>query len=176
MIPVPNQNSMLPLSFPVDVVGIKQQATVMEDLSDMACYKYRVRFEDGTEDNFTLIEGPELSIAADEKGHEHYANSLLDDLYELAKIEPGLFYYVLPVSIGDEALNVWMVEEEPDPGEKDCVMVSYNRRLQFQLYLANDNDQWKVRELSHELNQHEKMLAAELASTMEVIRGALQLK
>jgi hypothetical protein len=122
MIPVPNQNLMLPLSFPVDVVGIKQQAAVLEDLSDMACYKYRVRFDDGTEDNFTLI------------------------------------------------------EEEPDPGEKDCVMVSYNRRLKFQLYLANDNDEWKVRELTHELNQDEKVFAAELASTMEQIRSALQLK
>lgn len=176
MIPVPNQNSMLPLSFRVDVVGVKLQATVVEDLSDISCYKYRVRFDDGTEDIFILIEGPALSIEADEKGHEHYANSLLNDLYELTKIEPGLFYYILPMNIGGEQVNVWMVEEEPDPGEKDCVMVSYNRQLQFQLYLANDNDVWKVRELTHELNPDEKKLAAELVSTMELIQGALQLK
>jgi hypothetical protein len=45
MIPeVPTQKYMLPLSYSVDVVGIKQQATVLEDLSDMACYKYRVIF------------------------------------------------------------------------------------------------------------------------------------
>lgn len=165
---------MLPVSFPVDVVGIKQQATVVEDLSDISCYKYKVRFEDGTEDIFTLIEGPELSIATEEKGHEHYANALINDLYELTTIEPGLFYYILPAVIGGESVNVWMVEEEPDPGEKDCVMVSYNRQLQFQLYLANDNDVWKVREHTRELSPDEKKFATELASTMEVMRSVLE--
>jgi hypothetical protein len=148
----------------------------VEDLSDISCYKYKVKFDDGTEDIFTLVEGPELSVDANEKGHEHYANALVNDLYELSKIEPDRFYYILPVSIGGEPVNVWMVEEEPDPGEKDCVMVSYNQRLQFQLYLASDNDTWKVRELTYPLNRHEKKFAVKLAAMMEVLRGDLQLQ
>ena len=167
---------MLPLSFPVDVVGLLQQATVLEDLSDISCYKYKVRFSDGTEDIFTIIEEPELYIKASKVGYDHYASSLLDDVYELTKIIPGLFFYVLPSSIAGEAINVWMVEEEPDPGEKDCVMVSYKRKLRFQLYLANEETGWKVRELSYKLNPDEKKLAVELASTMELMRSAIHLQ
>ncbi|MEJ0106586.1 MAG: hypothetical protein WDO19_30350 [Bacteroidota bacterium] len=49
MIPVAKQSSMLPLSFPVTIVVIKQQATVLKDLSDVSCYRYKVKFEDGTQ-------------------------------------------------------------------------------------------------------------------------------
>ncbi|MEJ0106585.1 MAG: hypothetical protein WDO19_30345 [Bacteroidota bacterium] len=62
------------------------------------------------------------------------------------------------------------------PGEMDCVMVSYNRGLRFQLYLAGDNDGWKVRELAYELSPEEKKLAAELAAAFGVIQGEVQLQ
>jgi hypothetical protein len=168
---------MLPISFPVTIVVIKQQATVLKDLSDVSCYRYKVKFEDGTQDIFTLVEeGPELFVKAYNSGHEHYANALVNDLYELSKVEAGQFCYILPVSLGGEDVNVWMVEEEPDPDEKDCVMVSYNRGLRFQLYLGAENDGWKVRELAYELSPEEKKLAAELADAMDVMQGDVQLQ
>lgn len=159
---------MLPLSFAVDVVGIKQQATVLEDLSDMACYKYRVRFENGVEDIFTIIEGPETTIEASESGHDHYSSALTIDLYELSKIVPENFLSVLPFRLQGEDVNVWLVEEEPDPGEKDCIMVSYNANYGFQLYRKNENEKWNYREYKPTpLIEEEIELAHELCATLE---------
>jgi hypothetical protein len=165
---VPTQKSMLPLNIAVDVVGIKQQATVLEDLSDMACYKYRVRFENGIEDIFTIIEGPENTIEANESGHDHYCAALAVDLYELSKIVPENFLSVIPFKLQGEDVNVWLVEEEPDPGEKDCVMVNYNANFGFQLYRVNENEKWNYREYKPmPLTEEEIELALELRATME---------
>lgn len=168
---------MLPLSFAVDVVGIKQQATVLEDLSDMACYKYRVRFENGIEDIFTIIEGPENTIEALESGHEHYCSALAVDLYELSKVVPENFFSILPYKLQGEDVNVWLSEEEPDPGEKDCVMVNYNANLGFQLYRASENEKWKYREYKPTpLTEEEIELALELCATMQSIVSVPSLK
>jgi hypothetical protein len=174
---IPNQKSMLPLSFAVDVVGIKQQATVQEDLSDMACYKYRVRFENGIEDIFTIIEGPENTIEASEAGYEHYSRSLTTDLYELSKIVPENFLSVLPVKLQGEDVNVWLSEEEPDPGEIDSVMVSYNGNFGFQLYRASEAEEWKYREYKPTaLTEEEINLAKELCLTMQATSNAFSSK
>jgi hypothetical protein len=178
MIPeVPTQKNMLPLSFAVDVVGIKQQATVLEDLSDMACYKYRVRFENGIEDIFTIIEGPENTIEANESGHDHYCSALAVDLYELSKVVPENFLSVLPYKLQAEDVNLWLVEEESDPGEKDCVMVNYNANFGFQLYRANENEKWKYREYKPSpLTEEEIELALELCASMESMSQVSSLK
>ena len=178
MIPdVPNQMSMLPLSFAVDFVGIKQQATVLEDLSDMACYKYRVRFENGIEDIFTIIEGPENIIEASQAGHEHYSRSLTIDLYELSKIVPENFLSVFRVILHGEDVNVWLSDEEPDPGEKDSVMASYNGNFGFQLYRVNENEGWRFREYKPTpLTKEEVLLAKELCQTMEAMTTNLLAK
>jgi hypothetical protein len=169
MIPeVPNQKSMLPLSFAVDVVGIKQQATVLEDLSDMACYKFRVRFENGIEDIFTIIEGPENVIEASQTGYEHYCRALMVDLYELSKIVPENFLSILPVKLHGEDVNVWLSEEDPDPGEKACVMASYGGHSGFQLYRVNDASPWAYREYKPQpLTEKERELAAQLSALMD---------
>lgn len=178
MIPeVPTQKNMLPLSIAVSVVGIKQQATVLEDLSDMACYKYRVRFENGVEDIFTIIEGPETTIEASESGHDHYCSALAVDLFELSKIVPENFLSVLPYKLQGEDVNVWLVEEEPDPGEKDCVMVNYNANFGFQLYRVNENQKWKYREYKPTpFTEEEIELALELCATMESMAYVSPLK
>jgi hypothetical protein len=178
MIPeVPTQKTMLPLSFVVSVVGIKQQATVLEDLSDMACYRYRVRFENGVEDIFTIIEGPEITIEANEKGNEHYCWALNIDLYEMSKIVPENFLSVLPFQLQGEDVNLWLVEEESDPGEKDCVMVNYNGNFGFQLYRVNENEKWNYREHKPTpLTEEEIELALELCASMESMSHLLTLK
>lgn len=172
MIPT-NQRDILPISFPVNVVGIRQQATVLADVSDMASFRYRVRFEDGFEDIFTIIEGPEISIEGKKNGFEYYASALLSDLYILTNIEPVIFFYTLPMMLEGESINVWLMQEEPTLGDEECVMVSYNQRLQFELYLADGS--WKYRELKRPLTTAEKKLAIELTDTMESIRSILTL-
>lgn len=157
---------MLPLSFAVDVAGIKQQATVLDDLSDMACYKYRVRFENGVEDIFTIVEGPENTIEAQERGHEHYCLALTVDLFELSKVVPENFLSVLPFKLEGEDVNVWLVEEEPDPGEDKCIMVNYNAIGGFQIYCVRE--QWGFREYKPTpLTKEEKEMAKALVETLK---------
>lgn len=175
--PVPSQRNMLPLSFAVEVAGIRQQATVLEDCSDMACFRYRVRFDNGIGDIFTIIDGPGISIEAGESGHEHYSRSLTMDLYELSKIIPEQFLAVLPFQLQGDLINVWLSEEEPDPGEINSVMVSYGGHAGFQLYRVNENENWKYREYKPApLTEEEKALALELAATMDMMYAPIPLK
>ena len=169
-----NQHTILPISFPVDLVGITKEATVIEDLSDIESFKYKVRFEDGTEDVFTIIEGPEILIEPGDPGHEHYANALLKDLYILSSIEPGVFFYMLPMQLATDLVNVWLVEMEPRISEKECISISYNQKIQFELFLTNDEKGWRYRGMNGPLTIAEKRLANDLTATMETIRNAIQ--
>ena len=163
---------MYPVRFPVVVAGTIQEATVTEDMSDIEHYRYRVHFTDGTEGIFTLLEGPELMILSD---HPVYSSALADDLYELSKIDAhdNRFFFVFPTVLNNAPVNLWLMEEEPDPGESDCVMVSYYRLLQFQLYRSIGDPQWKVREITTPLPMAEKKIARELAQAMDVVQGVV---
>jgi hypothetical protein len=152
------------------------QATVLEDVSLMSCYRFRVRFENGIEDIYTIIEGPENYVEATERGNEHYANALIIDLYELSKIAAEKFLSILTTNLNGEQVNVWLMEEDPDPGEKDCVMVNYNTHSGFQLYRANENEPWKYREYKPTpLTEEEKVMANGLCQTMQTMYNPLQL-
>jgi hypothetical protein len=170
----PNQRSMLPLSFPVDVVGIKQQATVIEDVSDIEAFKYKVRFDDGFEDVFTIIEGGQVYIQSSQPGYDYYSDALVHDLYQLQGIEPGVFFYVLPISLKGEPVNAWLKEEEPFPGDKKSIIVSYYQRLGFELYVPTDEDRWHYRELTRRLTGEEKEIARALVSAMNTMQSVLQ--
>jgi hypothetical protein len=163
-----DQNSILPLSFPVSVVGIPMTATVVKDLSDHSCYKYRVRFENGIEEVFTLIEGPETIVQASDASNEHYAQALQHDLYELSKVVPENFLFILNVKLHGEPTNLWLVEEEPDPGEDKAVMVNYNSNFGFQLYCAHEK--WGVREYKPTpLTAEEKEMAKGLLEPLQMM-------
>lgn len=177
MIPISHQDTILPLHLTVTVAGVAMQATVLEDLSDAACYKYRVRFENDTEDIFTLVEGPENYTLCAIQGNNHYAQALTHELYELSKIEPEKFLSVLQMPLHEGTVNLWLSEEEPDPGEKDCVMVSYNGYSGFQLYRVKEGEPWGYRENQPvPLTKEEAALADNLCRTMEKMYATIPLK
>jgi len=168
-----SQQSILPLSFPVSVYGKKQTATVVKDVSDVEAFRYQVYFSDGTEDLFTVVEGPIDEVKNSQHCSSEYTLALERDLPILAKLEPENWFYVMPLKVQEEPTNVWLVEDDPLPNEKENISVYYNQKAWFELFLPNDATPWQARKLGRSLEPIEEALVHELLPLMEGIRNAM---
>jgi hypothetical protein len=169
------QQEILPVYLQIEVAGTLQTVTILEDLGDVEAYKYKIRFENGQEDVFTLVEGPELYVRASGPGYEDHERALVDDLYNLTLIEPGMFFYVLAMNVEGEEKNVWLIESEPEPGERECLNIRYDGKFQFELYYADEDEGWSFRGINGRITLPQQALAEELTKVMESIRKALQI-
>ena len=171
-----SQHSILPLTISVNVVGVPMQAAIVEDLSDHGNNRYKVRFENGIEDIFTLIEGPENYLECNDPSNNHYCIALVGDIVALSKVDPEKFLSVLSTKIGDEFVNLWFLEEDADPGESDSVIVHYDQFNAFQLYRETSKSPWKLREFtSRPLSDRELEVAQGLASMMDTVYQPLEI-
>jgi len=166
-----NQQQLLPITLHIELAGVRQEAKVLEDRSDDEAYRFLVRFQDGTEATFT--EGSDTEMFADKPGLQSYADALLPDLFILPVIEPGLFYYILPYELEGKTINVWLIEQEPDQSELECIGVYYNQRARLEIY-KDGSDDYQWRGIGQPLSAEEEVIAKDLTVTLEAVRSAIQ--
>jgi hypothetical protein len=96
-------------------------------------YSFSIKFSNGFEDNFTLlenglVEGDKKSIAA------AYAMAIKDDLQVLVHFSADKEVYTLRWQINSKQSNVWVIEAATT-GER-MYKVCYNSNLRFQIKKA----------------------------------------
>ena len=163
---LPNQQELFPLTFPVCVAGVNQNATVLEDASDDIAFKYKVRLDDGFEDIFTIVETTSFAVSASKPGNQRYEDALMIDLCTLRTIDPDEFYYLLPASLDGKKVNVWLLHEQLEPDALQLATVIYNNETRMLLKLKHPNEYWEVVQCGKPLNPAELKLADDIIEVM----------
>lgn len=168
-----HQQAVLPLRFEVDLHGLRQSVTVTADCSDEEAFRYQVQFQDGTTSVFSIEEGPSLNIRATEAGLQAYADALLPDLYLLAMLEPGSFFYILSYDIAGRSTNLWLMEQEPDQAEQENFGVFYDQLLRMEIF-KDGSDEYQWRNVGLPLSEEEAAIGEDLVRTFQAMQRAIR--
>jgi hypothetical protein len=94
---------------------------------------YRVRFNNGFEDVFTLVgEDDNLDPIGTKPGWQTYSPGLLNELRILRDLDDGQFVKVFTHVINEKIINVWIVKQDGEqPG--DAYYIYFDGRCQFKM-------------------------------------------
>jgi hypothetical protein len=132
-----------PIDFFVRVDGVSMVASVIETIDNSIFQEYRLKFSDGFQDDFTIPDEEGLLPEGTNEASKKYAKAIRIDMAIIPRIEPGRFYHVFQELIDGIQTNVWVIEQDPDPGE-ECYAVYYNEFYRFELYRSLGDKTWEV--------------------------------
>ncbi len=130
-------------NFTVSVAGKEERAYVLAEEGEDRDFHYRVKFSDGYEDVFHLVEDKLVGLQG--TSSDAYANAIKYDVHHYIGLNTDAFWYVFREQVGDEMVNVWIFEEE-DEDEDRNLSTSWNvhYKKEYRFHLMKVGDTWMV--------------------------------
>lgn len=155
------------VNFYCHVKGQDLTAQVIGILDHPLYFIYRIKFSNGFEDDFSILDNGFIEGTKAES--KTYAVALKDDMHSLYGFEPDKEIYTMRWMIDGKHINIW-VKESGEEGEKRYV-VYYNGHYRFEL--KRNGAGWLAR--TSQLNEPEKIndkLAVEIGRMIDLERQA----
>lgn len=129
-----------PVSFACAVNRKKLQANITGTIHHPLYYSFLVKFSDGYEDDFTILE--DGFIVGEKKESDPYAIAIKEDLHGFAGYVIGNEIYVMRWIVDGNYKNIWVKESIEEDGER-IFKVYFKGDYKFEM--KREKDKWYSR-------------------------------